>query len=154
MKKGSIIPSAIGSVLFASAITMLIPTLASATFQDVSIPLHASQVTKPHASQVTQPTTKHLSAQQMKVTKGAYGSVCNGDCTNGINACGPSAAYGGSFCYSYYYHHSVCVGGSIFSYSTCNNTMTLTCYDYVYRQGGCQGQNLGTVQHPYSCCGW
>jgi len=146
MKTRSILSAAIGSVFFALAIMMLVPTLASTTFQNDGSP--------PRVSQAIQPTAKHMSAQQMKGTKGACGSVCNGDCNNGIDGCGPSGAYGGSFCHSFYYHHSVCVGGSIFSYSTCNNTMTLTCYDYVYYKTGCGGQSLGTVQHPYSCCGW
>ena len=127
MKTRSILSAAIGSVFFASAIMMLIPTMASATFQDAGSPPRVSQAVPSHASQAIRPVGKHLSAQQMKATQGALGMICSGDCNSGIDGCGPSSAYGGSYCTSYYYHHLVCVADNNWGgvYSTCNNNISL-----------------------------
>lgn len=146
MKAISVFSSAVGSVLFASAITMLIPSLASATFQNAGSP--------PRTSQATPPISKHLSVQQMRLTKGAGNMICDGDCNNGISGCGPSSLYGGCTCVSFFYHHLECVSGSPFAYSTCSDFASLDCYDYQYWSGGCQsGTQYPTVTHFQMCCG-
>ena len=92
MKTRSILSTALGSVLFAAAVIMLIPTLASATFQDAGGPPRVSQAVPSHANQATRPVGTHLSAQQMKATKGTRGMICRADCYTGsgssINGCG------------------------------------------------------------------
>jgi len=156
VKTKSIIPSAFGSALLASAILMLTPNLASATLQDVGNP---SRVSRAAPS-----VGKHLSAQQMKATEGAFGMICSGDCNNGINGCGMSGAYPPNnqgqqcYCRSYFYHHLVCVTNyNPTVYSSCNNSANLNCYDYVYTYGACSGSfgavPITTVPHPTWCCG-
>lgn len=151
MKTRSILSAAIGSVFFACAIMMLIPTLASATFQSAGSP--------PRVSQAPLTAGKYLSAQQMKATKGASGYICQGSCYTGggtgINGCGPSTLYGGCTCWSIYYNHSICVPdnnwGGVYSY--CGNNSYVDCYDYQYWSTGCQtGVPYPTATHFKWCC--
>lgn len=166
MKTRSILSTALGSFLFAAAVMMLLPTLASATFQGSSPP-RVSQATQPRVSQTAVTIGKHLSAQQMKATKGASGMICSSDCYTGggtgINGCGQSNTYppqgmNQCFCSSTYYHHPICVPDSNWYgvYSTCTVSGSMDCYDYTYYYGGCPGTGTyftGPVRHMVNCCG-
>jgi len=165
MKTRSILSAAIGSVFFASAIMMLIPTLASATYQNTGSPPRVSQAAPPRASQEIRPIGKNLSAQQMKATKGAGGRICDLDCNNGVNSCGfgHDAAYPNSICVSHYYHFLLCEDYNNPFYSpTCSVNLSRSCYDFdYYSPGFCTGNSqspgsiqLGTtVHHMVMACG-
>ena len=154
MKTRSILSAAIGSVFFASAILMLIPTVASATFQNAGSPPRVSQATPSHASQATRPVGTHLSAQQMRATKGALGMICSGDCNPGIDGCDLAAAGGGVYVRAFFHHQLVCVQDNNWGlvYSYCTTAKLVDCYDYEYHQGTCGGALLYNVPHNLMSC--